>query len=278
MFNNIGIAGLGLIGASLAKAFNQYTDCTVLGWNRTHTVTEQALADGTIQTEFNEDNIADLDLLIVALFPQACVDYVLRMLPFMKKGTVIVDIAGVKSTIEEQLAGPCKEAGVIFVGGHPMAGLEVIGYDNSFADLFKGASMILVPNESSDDTTIINLKSLFTQAGFGMVIECDSAHHDKMIGFTSQLCHVISNTYMKNEASEFHKGFSGGSYRDLSRVAKLNEHMWNELFLLNKKALVAEIDEFMGHMQEMRDAIAHENNEQLTELLKIGRERKETYL
>lgn len=277
MINTVGIAGLGLIGASLAKSFKKHTTLEILGWNRTESVTHKAIDDGAVNAALTDSNLSTVDLLMVCLFPQACVDYILRVLPSLKPGTVIIDIAGVKNTIIEQVEDACNEAGVIFVGGHPMAGLEVIGYDNSIADLFDGASMILVPTLATPDTVITQLKPLFKSIGFGTVIVCDSSQHDKMIAYTSQLCHVVSNCYVKNEASEFHQGFSGGSYRDLTRVAKLNEHMWNELFLLNKKALVAEIDEFMGHMLDMRNAIDSEDKETLTNLLRIGRERKENF-
>lgn len=277
MFNNIGIAGLGLIGSSMAKAFKEHTTHNILGWNRTYSVTEKALNDGTIDKELNDDTFNEVDLLVVALFPQACVDYILNNVSKLKPGTVIIDIAGVKTTIISQIDDACKEAGVVFVGGHPMAGLEVIGYDNSISHLFQNASMILVPTVTSTPEILDALKSLCEAIGFTTVIECDASKHDKMIAYTSQLCHVVSNCYVKNEASEFHRGFSGGSYRDLTRVAKLNEHMWNELFLLNKDALVNEIDEFMTHMTDMRDAIANDDKDLLTDLLRIGRERKEKY-
>lgn len=277
MFNNIGIAGMGLIGASMAKAFKENTDHTILGWNRTHSVTEKAMDDGTIDSALTDENFDTLDLLIVALFPQACVDYILNNVSKLKPGTVIVDIAGVKTTIIDQIEDACKEAGVIFVGGHPMAGLEVIGYENSISHLFQNASMILVPTSTSTPEIINAMNPLFKSIGFTTIIECDAQKHDQMIAYTSQLCHVVSNCYVKNEASEFHRGFSGGSYKDLTRVAKLNEHMWNELFLLNKEALVNEIDEFMSHMTNMRDAIQNEDKELLTNLLRIGRERKEKF-
>lgn len=277
MFKNIGIVGLGLIGASLAKAFQINNDHTIMGFNRTHAVTEKALNEGTIDMELCDKNISEADLLIISLFPQACVDYILRVLPLLKPGTVIIDIAGVKTSIIEQIEDDCKKAGVIFVGGHPMAGLEVIGYDNSIATLFNGASMILVPTSTSNDEVVNGLEALFLSIGFGTVIKCDAKKHDRMIAYTSQLCHVVSNCYVKNEASEFHCGFSGGSYRDLTRVAKLNEHMWNELFLLNKDALLSEIDEFIGHMKDMRDSIESEDKDKLTDLLRIGRERKENF-
>ncbi len=277
MFQNIGIAGLGLIGASMAKAFKENTTHNILGWNRTHSVTEKALSDHTIDDELNDDTFPSIDLLVVALFPQACVDYILNNISKMKPGTVIIDIAGVKTTIISQVEDACSKAGVVFVGGHPMAGLEVIGYDNSISHLFQEASMILVPTTTSNQVVLDNLKLLFESIGFTTVIQCDAHKHDKMIAYTSQLCHVVSNCYVKNDASEFHRGFSGGSYRDLTRVAKLNEHMWNELFLLNKDALVNEIDEFMSHMTDMRNAIADEDKELLTDLLRIGRERKEKF-
>lgn len=277
MNKNIGIVGLGLIGASFAKAYKEYTNHPVFGWNRTHAVTEKALADMVIDEELTTENMKQMDILIVCLFPQACVDYILNNLKHLKPGTIIIDIAGVKGIIIEQVEHACKNSGIIFVGGHPMAGLEVIGYDNSIPHLFQGASMILVPNVSSTPQAINFLSGMFKQLGFGMIIECNAQKHDKMIGYTSQLCHVVSNAFVKNEAAQFHKGFSGGSYRDLTRVAKLNEHMWNELFLLNKEALLEEINEFMGHMDELKVALELEDQEKLTDLLRIGSERKQKY-
>lgn len=277
MNKNIGIIGLGLIGASLAKAFKEYTNYCIGGWNRTHSVTMRALSDDVIDMEITDDNIEQMDIIIVCLFPQACVDYILKTIPKLKPGTIIIDIAGVKSVIINQIQDAAVDAGVIFIGGHPMAGMEVIGYENSIPHLFQGASMILVSNKSSTPEAINSLSGMFKQLGFGMIIECDAAKHDKMIGYTSQLCHLVSNAFVKNEAAQYHKGFSGGSYRDLTRVAKLNEHMWNELFLLNKDALLGEIDEFMGHMTQLREALALEDKELLTELLRIGSERKQTF-
>lgn len=277
MIQTVSVAGLGLIGASMAKAITAYTDCTVYGWNRTHSVTEAAMADGAIVGEATDEMLAQTDLLIVSLFPQVSIDYILATIPKLKKGAVIVDLVGVKTTVVDALDAAAKEAGVVFIGGHPMAGLEVAGYENSFADLYQKASMILVPTSSSTDALVAQMSDFFTQVGFGRVMICTKEEHDAMIAYTSQLAHVVSCAFVKSPRCATHKGFSAGSYKDMTRVASLNEHVWTELFLLNKTALVAEIDELTSHLADLRNAIAEENEPVLKELLAEGRVQKAKY-
>ena len=161
-------------------------------------------------------------------------------------------------------------------GGHPMAGREFSGYAFASASLYEGASMILVPTESSPLWAVDELDGFFRQLGFGTVVRCPAAQHDRMIAFTSQLAHVVSSAYIKSPEAVRHNGFSAGSYKDLTRVAKLNEVMWTELFLLNKGPLVNEIDEIIRHLTEYRDAIVGGKEEELRQLLKEGREIKES--
>ncbi len=277
MIKTVSVAGLGLIGASMAKAITQYVGCTVYGWNRTKSVTEKAIADGTITGELTDEVFAKTDLLIVGLFPQASVDYILGSIPKLKKGAIIVDIVGVKSSVIEAVESACASAGVTFIGGHPMAGLEVAGYDNAFADLYKNASMILVPTATSNDEQMHQMSEFFTKMGFGRIMICSKEEHDAMIAYTSQLAHVVSNSFVKSPGCAKHKGFSAGSYKDMTRVATLNEHMWAELFLLNKKALVTEIDILIENIQNMRNAIENADEEKLIAILKEGRERKDLY-
>lgn len=277
MLQTVSVAGLGLIGASMAKAVTKYTDCAVYGWNRTHSVTETAIADGTLVGEATDEILAKTDLLIVSLYPQASIDYILNAIPKLKPGAIIIDLVGVKTTVVDALNAAAKEAGVIFIGGHPMAGLEVTGYDNSFADLYQKASMILVPTDTSTDTLIAQMSDFFKTVGFGRVMICTKEEHDAMIAYTSQLAHVVSCAFVKSPRCASHRGFSAGSYKDMTRVATLNEHVWTELFMLNKTALVAEIDELTKHLADLRNAIDTENEPELKALLAEGRMQKEKY-
>ncbi len=276
MKKKVVVAGLGLMGGSMAMAIRKYTDCEVYGWNRTRSVAEKAAADGTLHGIADEAAIADADLMIISLYPQSTVDFLLEHMPRMKKGCIIVDLVGVKRFLQENLEQAAVDAGVHFIGGHPMAGKEFSGYAFATPELFQDASMILVPNASSPLWAVDEMDSFFMQLGFGRVVRCSAEQHDHMIAFTSQLAHVVSSAYIKSPEALRHNGYSAGSYKDLTRVAKLNEHMWTELFLRNAEPLVGEIDEIIRHLTDYRDAIAGGEEERLCALLREGRERKES--
>lgn len=276
MKKKVVVAGLGLMGGSMAMAIRKYTDCEVYGWNRTRSVAEKAAADGTLHGIADEAAIADADLMIISLYPQSTVDFLLEHMPRMKKGCIIVDLVGVKRFLQENLEQAAVDAGVHFIGGHPMAGKEFSGYAFASPELFQDASMILVPNASSPLWAVDEMDSFFMQLGFGRVVRCSAEQHDHMIAFTSQLAHVVSSAYIKSPEALRHNGYSAGSYKDLTRVAKLNEHMWTELFLRNAEPLVGEIDEIIRHLTDYRDAIAGGEEERLCALLREGRERKES--
>lgn len=276
MKKKVVIVGLGLMGGSMAMAIHKYTDNEVYGYNRTRSVAERALADGTLDGIADDNIISEADIMIISLYPQATVDFLLEKMPKMKKGAIIVDLVGVKKYLDEKLTQPAKKAGVHFIGGHPMAGKEFSGYAFADADLFMGASMILVPNDSSPLWAVDEMDGFFNKLGFGQVVRCSPEQHDAMIAFTSQLAHVVSSAYIKSPEALRHNGYSAGSYKDLTRVAKLNEHMWTELFLKNKEPLVKEIDEIILHLTEYRDAISNGEEERLCTLLRDGRERKES--
>ena len=273
MKKKVVVAGLGLMGGSMAMAIRKYTDCEVYGWNRTRSVAEKAAADGTLHGIADEAAIADADLMIISLYPQSTVDFLLEHMPRMKKGCILV---GVKRFLQENLEQAAVDAGVHFIGGHPMAGKEFSGYAFASPELFQDASMILVPNASSPLWAVDEMDSFFMQLGFGRVVRCSAEQHDHMIAFTSQLAHVVSSAYIKSPEALRHNGYSAGSYKDLTRVAKLNEHMWTELFLRNAEPLVGEIDEIIRHLTDYRDAIAGGEEERLCALLREGRERKES--
>lgn len=275
MFETVLIVGLGLMGGSMAQAVKRHTDCRVLGWNRTRETAERARADGTIDAVASDALYGEADLVIIGLYPQASVDWLLANLQKLKKGCVVVDMVGVKQFMVEHLEQPALDAGVHFVGGHPMAGREFSGLDYALPTLYDGASMILVPNRSSDEDSLRALEAFFMRLGFGQTVRCTPDQHDRMIAFTSQLAHVVSSAYIKSPEADQHDGYSAGSYRDLTRVAKLNETMWSELFLCNAEPLAREIDEIILHLDEYRRAIRAHDRETLTALLRDGRERKE---
>ena len=256
MKKTVVVAGLGLMGGSMAMAFKEHTDWTVYGWNRTRAVAEKALEQGVIDGIADEETIAQCDLLIPVLYPAATIDFLKRIIPTMKPGARIVDLVGVKTSVIDELEPVAIAAGIHYTGGHPMAGKEVAGFDNADADLYRGASMILVPTASTAPGDIEWMSELFIQLGFGMVKICDKYEHDRMIAHTSQLCHVVSNCYVKSPSSPKHKGFSAGSYRDMIRVAGVNEVLWTDLFLTNRDALLEELDIFVSDLLKVRSALA----------------------
>ena len=271
MKKTVVVAGLGLMGGSMAMAFKEHTDWTVCGWNRTRAVAEKALEQGVIDAIADEETIARCDLLIPVLYPAATIDFLKRIIPTMKPGARIVDLVGVKTSVIDELEPVALAAGVHYTGGHPMAGKEVAGFDNADADLYRGASMILVPTASTAPGDVDWLSELFIQLGFGMVKICDKYEHDRMIAHTSQLCHVVSNCYVKSPSSPNHKGFSAGSYRDMIRVAGVNEVLWTDLFLTNRDALLEELDIFVSDLLKVRNALANRDEEEMKRLLKQGR-------
>lgn len=275
MINNVGIIGLGLIGGSMAKTISANTSHSVYAYNRTHKVLEEAIKEGAVCGELDENTAANIDLLIIALYPKDVENVLNCYLPHMKKGTIIVDCTGVKGSVCKELSGPLAKKGYRFVGGHPMAGKEVAGYKNADSTLYNRASMILCRDEYTDEEAFLEVKDFFKEIGFPIVTESNPLEHDQVIAFTSQLAHVISNAYVKSPTLNKRKGFSAGSFKDLSRVAKLNEYMWTDLFLANKDALLAEIDTFIHSVSEYRDALAKEDKDKLIELLGDGRKLKE---
>lgn len=277
MPKTIAIVGLGLIGGSFAKAFQTYTDHHIIGYNRTKSTAEQALSQGIIDEIGTPERLQDVDFILLSMYPKASCDFVEQHLEFIKPGCIITDDCGVKGYMLERLAPLCREHGLYFVGAHPMAGREVSGLSAAQTDLFRGASLLLVPSEDTPEEVLSSVKEFFASVGIRQLVVTTAQHHDRMIAYTSQLCHIISSAYIKSPSEMEHKGYSGGSYRDLTRVAYLNETMWTELFLENAEALVGEIDEMILHLTEYRNAIAEGKEEELFQLLREGRERKEQF-
>ena len=269
------VAGLGLLGGPMAKAIKKYTDCRVLGWNRTRAVAEKALADGAVDAIAEDADFESCDMLIPVLYPEATLAFLKDKIPVMKKDALVVDLVGVKTRLVNEL-GPLAHAhGVRYTGGHPMAGLAKAGYDRSFADLYQGTSMILVPTAATAAGDIDELSRFFRGLGFGKIKICSAETHDRMIAHTSQLAHIVSNSYVKSPVSANYNGFAGGSYKDMTRIACLNEKVWKELFIWNRESLLPEIDDLIANMSLLRDAIAAGDAAALEGILRRGREAKE---
>ena len=271
---SIGIIGLGLIGGSMAKAISSRTEYKVYGSDASSSVTDRAIKEGVLAGRL-EEHIDDIDMLMVALYPLDVVDIILEISDRLPKGCIVIDCTGVKGIICGALSEKLAEKGLRFIGGHPMAGKEVAGYENACDDLFDGASMILCRDDHTDEEAMREACGLFSGLGFSQVKITTAEEHDRVIAYTSQLAHVVSSAYIKSPTLEKRYGFSAGSFKDLTRVAKLNEEMWADLFIANEKAIVSEIDEIAGHLKEYRDAIAAGDRAKLVSLLAEGRIRKE---
>lgn len=269
------VAGLGLMGGSMAKAIKKHTNCRVLGWNRTMSVAEQALEDGAIDAIAGDEDFAVCDMLIPVLYPEATLQFLREKIPQMKKDAVVVDLVGVKTRLVEEIGPLAKAHGIRYTGGHPMAGIAKAGYERSFADIYKDTSMILVPTAATAPGDIDELSAFFRGLGFGRIQVCSAEVHDHMIAHTSQLAHIVSNSYVKSPVSANYNGFAGGSYKDMTRIACLNEKVWKELFIWNKAALLPEISDLIDNMTQLRNAIAADDYDTLETLLRQGREAKE---
>lgn len=271
----IGVVGLGLIGGSLTKAIKENTDHTVFGFDKDNSINSYALMDGGIDAVLDDKNIGECDYILLSVYPKATVEYLNDKAHLIKKGAVVLDCGGVKTSICESLFKVASDYGFSFIGGHPMAGLHHSGYKYAKADLFKGASMILTPKNTDDISLLERVSAFIKSVGFGSVTVTNPENHDKIIAFTSQLAHVVSNAYVKSPQAKVHKGFSAGSYKDLTRVAKLNENMWAELFMENKDYVLDELNFYLESLTAYRDAIEHDDLAGLTALLEEGKRRKE---
>ncbi len=271
---SVGVIGLGLIGGSMARAVSSRTDHAVYGMDADEAVVNRAISDGVLAGKI-EDRFADIDLLIVALYPTDVVDIILETAPKLSKGCIVVDCTGIKKAVCSKLSEELAKKGIRFVGGHPMAGKEVSGYANSCDDLFEGASMILCRDGFTDEDALKVAAEFFKKLGFKGIMITTAEEHDSVIAYTSQLAHVVSSSYIKSPTLDKRYGFSAGSFKDMTRVAKLNEEMWADLFLANDEALVSEIDNLVIHLMEYSNAIDTHDRDKLVSLLRDGRIKKE---
>lgn len=271
----IGVVGLGLIGASFAKSAKKNTECKVYGYDRDHSVTEYALLSGIIDGELTQNTIGECDAVFICLYPSACVEYVEENADFFRKDSLVLDCAGVKRIVCEPCFKIAEDKGFHFIGGHPMAGTQYSGIKYSKDTMFHNACFVLVPKPYEDVNVISGAREAVLAVGFSRVSVMSAERHDELIAYTSQLAHVVSNAYVKSPSALSHKGISAGSYKDLTRVAYLNENMWTELFMDNKDNLLREVEGIISSLTEYADALRNGEEQKLKELLIEGKKAKE---
>ena len=270
----VGIVGLGLIGGSAAKAFKA-AGHTVYAFDIDSRIVGFARLEGTVDAELSVANISGCDLLLLTATPLAVQEYIKENACHVANKSLVVDFCGTKRRVCELGFSLASEYGFTYVGGHPMAGLQFSGYKYSKATLYNGASFIIVPPVHDDIALLDRVKQSLAPLGFKKFVVTTADFHDRMIAYTSQMCHVVSNAFIKSPSAKFHKGYSAGSFRDFTRVSRLNEDMWTELFLENKEHLLNELDLLINSLHEYRDALAADDARTLCTLLREGRIAKE---
>ena len=277
VFNmKITVIGLGLIGGSICKAIKKYTSHEVLGYGRNKVTLQKALDCNAIDSITASLDIADIT--IVCTPPDNAFKFMQDNACNFKKGSIVADVCGIKGQYVVDTSRVLKSCGVNFVGTHPMAGKERYGFDNSTADLFLKANFIVTPVDDTDENSLNTIVKLAQDIGFGRVIHATPFNHDKVIAYTSQLAHIVSNPYVKSPTMDIEFGFSGGSFQDMTRVATVNEEMWTDLFFSNRECLLNEVDILLKNLQEYKVALEENNPEMMKNLLHDGRVLKENNL
>ena len=270
----VGILGLGLIGGSLARAY-ALAGHTVYAKDNDEKTLSFAILSGAVRGKLDETTACKCDLVFLAVYPRDCAGWLEENGRYLRKDVLVLDCCGIKKEVCARCFPVAREYGFTFVGGHPMAGSQFSGFKYSRADLFQGAPMVLVPPQYDNIELLQRIKDALAPCGFGMFSVTSAEDHDQMIAFTSQMPHVLSNAFIKSPTAQRHKGFSAGSYKDLTRVAWLNAPMWSELFLENRENLLFELDTYMNALQAYRDALANRDADALTALLEAGKKAKE---
>ena len=270
----VGIVGLGLIGGSFAKAYRA-AGHSVLAWNRSRSVLDFAIMSGTADGELTKENLPDCDLVLLCVYPQAAIDWLTDMAPYVGKKPLVIDCCGTKRVVCAACFPLAEQYGFTYLGGHPMAGTHNSGLKYARAELYHGAPMVIVPPVYDDIELLDRAKEMLAPAGFGHISVTTAEKHDAMIAFTSQMAHVVSNAFIKSPTASVHKGFSAGSYKDLTRVAWLNAPMWAELFMENRDYLLDELNILIDNLSAYRTAMENGDREERTRLLEEGKRRKE---
>ena len=269
----VGVVGLGLIGASFARAYKE-AGYKVLAYDADSSVTLMGKLGGFVDDELKPELLAKCDLVLICIYPQGTIDYVSENAGKFKKGGLVMDTGGIKRVVCDACFKIAAKNDFVFVGTHPMAGTKYSGLKHSKSTMFKGAPLVIVPPVFDDMKLIDRVKAAVEPAGFGSFCLSHADKHDEMIAFTSQMAHVVSNAYVKSPTASEHHGFSAGSYKDLTRVAWLNAGMWAELFMENKDNLIREIDSLISELGKYKAAMEKGDQEKLQQLLQEGSDRK----
>ncbi len=264
------VVGLGLMGGSMALAMKR-AGMTVIGIDRDEAVLTQALATGAIDAVGDEAALKAVQLVVLAVAPRTAIKVLKELAVKLSPATVVTDLCGVKRSVVAACAPICAAHGLRFVGAHPMAGKERSGFAHAEATLFEGASFILTPTADTDDEAVAMIKRVAKAIGCARVTVTSPEEHDRMIAFTSQLPHVLAGCYVQSPCSARHKGFSAGSYRDVSRVATVDEMLWSELFAENRDVLANEIEQLIARLADYRSAILSGDEAHLTRMIREGR-------
>ena len=270
----VGIVGLGLIGGSFAKAYHT-AGHTVLAFDTDRSTYDFAVLSGTVNGPLTDETLSTCDLILIAVIPSAAVDYLKHHAAHIGPKPVVIDCCGTKRVVCAACFPLAKEHGFTYLGGHPMAGTHNSGFKYATPTMFHNAPMVLVPENHNDIQLLSRVKDLLAPAGFSRFSITTAEQHDEMIAFTSQLAHVVSNAYIKSPTAGLHKGFSAGSYKDMTRVAWLAPRMWAELFLENKEYLMTELNTLIDNLRQYQDAMERNDLPGLVQLLDEGRRRKE---
>lgn len=270
----VGILGLGLIGGSLARAY-ALEGHTVYAQETDEQILSFAILSGAVHAPLDEELIAQCELILLAIYPDGSASWLENHAPQISPSALVLDCCGIKREVCARCFPLAEKYGFTFVGGHPMAGTQFSGFKYSLATLFRGAPMVLVPPVFDDISLLERVKEALKPCGFGSFSVTTAEDHDKMIAFTSQMPHILSNAYIKSPTALNHKGFSAGSYKDLTRVAWLNAPMWAELFLENRENVLFELDTYLNSLNAYRQAVADGDFDRLVELLEEGKKRKE---
>jgi prephenate dehydrogenase len=269
------IVGLGLIGGSYAEGLKK-AGFEVGAVTRSRKTVDFALEKGIIDSgtvEVTREYVSRFDIVVFALYPHVFLSWIRDYQDFIKPGALLTDVTGVKRSVVYEVQGMLRPD-LEFVGAHPMAGREVYGVENADSRIFEGANYIVTPTEANTEAAVRSCEDLGRALGFGCISRLSPERHDEMIGFLSQLTHCIAVALMNSKESEHLVEFTGDSFRDLTRIARINETMWSELFMLNRDELLTQMDLFAGKFGELRDALAAGDTEKMKEMMRISTERR----
>jgi len=273
------IVGLGVIGGGYAKAlFDKGYKVSCITKNQEdidYAIKNKMISHGT--TEIDAELIEKSELIIFALYPSVFIDWIRSYRHLFKAGTVITDVSGVKASVVYTVQELLADIGVEFISHHPMAGREKSGVEYSTPSVFQGANFIITPTEKNTDTAIELIRSLGSVLGFKSVSILTPENHDSMIAFLSQLTHAIAIALMNANEAEGLEKYTGDSFRDLTRIAKINDRMWSELFELNKDALLLEMDTFIDKFKEIRQLLASGDTEGMRREMRAASKRRELF-